>query len=206
MTRQRELQAELFPHAKLLPGVADLVSTLRASPPASHPNENIHLALATSSNSYAFALKTQHLPELFEQFPSENRVLGDDPRIPTGRGKPSPDIYLVALEGINRGIRREGGQEVTPEECLVFEDAVPGVEAGRRAGMRVVWVPHVGLLEEYKGREGMVLAGLMGEAERDHGDASEGVVGVEGDGMAELRTTLEGFDYGRYGIVAPAGK
>ncbi|MBE3049202.1 HAD-IA family hydrolase, partial [Candidatus Bathyarchaeota archaeon] len=31
-----------------------------------------------------------------------------------------------------------GEKAVTPAECLVFEDSVTGVEAGRRAGMRVV--------------------------------------------------------------------
>lgn len=80
-----------------------------------------------------------------------------------GRGKPAPDIYLLALQTINDVIRRKGKEDVIkPEECLVFEDAVPGVEAGRRAGMQVVWCPHPGLLQEYKGREKEVLAGLTG--------------------------------------------
>ena len=44
------------------------------------------------------------------------------------RGKPHPDIFLEAA-------RRLG---VTPQECIVFEDAPLGVEAARRAGMRAV--------------------------------------------------------------------
>ena len=161
----------------------------------------VQVALASSSNKYSFELKTKHLPELFSHFAPARRVLGDDARVPAGRGKPSPDIYLVALETINVDLRAKGEREITPEECLVFEDAVPGVEAGRRAGMRVVWVPHQGLLGEYKGREDQVMAGLTGEAERDHGEDTEGEVGVVGDGKAELRSTLEDFDYERYGIV-----
>jgi pseudouridine-5'-monophosphatase len=135
-------------------------------------------------------------------FPKSQQVLGDDPRIPVGRGKPAPDIYLVALETINENLRKEGKQEIKPEECLVFEDSVPGVESGRRAGCQVVWVPHVGLLKEYKGREEEVLAGRTGEVER-HGSVPAGgfgETGKEGDGWGELRTSLEGFDYGRYGI------
>jgi hypothetical protein len=39
------------------------------------------------------------------------------------------------------------------------------VEAGRRAGMRVVWVPHPELAAEYRGREKEVLAGRIGLVE-----------------------------------------
>jgi pseudouridine-5'-monophosphatase len=137
-------------------------------------------------------------------------VLGDDPRI--RRGKPAPDIFLLALETINAGLRAEGKPEITPAECLVFEDAVPGVEAARRAGMRVVWVPHPGLLQEYSGREEQVLAGLMGEAEKDQADGripeedSMGQTGMVGDGKGELRHSLVGFDYARYGILTPANE
>jgi pseudouridine 5'-phosphatase len=53
-------------------------------------------------------------------------------------------------------------EKIRPEECLVFEDSVPGVEAGRRAGMRVIWVPHRGLAGEFRGKEQEVLAGKTG--------------------------------------------
>lgn len=43
------------------------------------------------------------------------------------RGKPSPDIYLEAA-------KRCG---VEPSACLVFEDIIPGIMAGRAAGMKV---------------------------------------------------------------------
>ena len=44
-----------------------------------------------------------------------------------GAGKPAPDIYLEAA-------RRVGA---LPEECLVFEDIVMGLTAGKRAGMKL---------------------------------------------------------------------
>ena len=102
------------------------------------------------------------------------------------------------------GMRARGEREVKREECLVLEDSVPGIEAGRRAGMRVVWVPLEGLREVYKGREEEVLAGTTGVGEED-GLGLEpveggGWPGRVGDGWGEIRTTLEGFDYARYGI------
>jgi HAD superfamily hydrolase (TIGR01509 family) len=44
------------------------------------------------------------------------------------QGKPAPDLFLHAAEGL--GVR--------PERCVVVEDAVPGVLAARAAGMRVI--------------------------------------------------------------------
>lgn len=127
-----QIQRELFPTTKPLPGVEKLIGDL------SHANPKVHLALATSSHQFTFKLKTEHLAKFFEVFDERRRVLGDDVRIPKGRGKPAPDIYLLALEMVNATLA-EGEKKIAPEECLVFEDSVPGVEAGRRAGMRVIW-------------------------------------------------------------------
>ena len=77
---------------------------------------------------------------MFEAFEKSRRVLGDDKRIAPGRGKPFPDIYQLALKSINDSLA-PGEKVVSPAECLVFEDSVTGVEAGRRAGMRVIWCP-----------------------------------------------------------------
>lgn len=209
------LQQQHFPHTRPLPGARALLATLAATP--------VHLALATSSHSGNFALKTGHLGALFAAFPPERRVLGDDPRIAPGRGKPAPDIYLLALETVNAGLRARGEADVRPDECLVFEDSVPGVEAGRRAGMQVVWVPHPELLAEYRGREKEVLAGLTGEHDDGAGepvaaDAADdargegqraggrvtGQPGSVDDGWARLLGSLEEFPYEVYGIRTPA--
>lgn len=44
-----------------------------------------------------------------------------------GRGKPAPDIYLAVAARL----------EVPAEQCLVFEDIIPGIQAGKNAGMTV---------------------------------------------------------------------
>lgn len=44
------------------------------------------------------------------------------------RCKPDPEIYLTAAAALG----------LAPAECIVFEDAEAGIEAGKRAGMKVV--------------------------------------------------------------------
>lgn len=48
------------------------------------------------------------------------------------RGKPEPDVYLLAAAQLG----------VDPERCLVVEDSLNGVRAGKAAGMTVVLVPN----------------------------------------------------------------
>lgn len=58
------------------------------------------------------------------------------------RGKPWPDIYLAVA----------GKLDARPENCLVFEDVLAGIRAGKAAGMRVCAVddPHSVHQEEEK--------------------------------------------------------
>lgn len=193
MEEQVELQRKYFPDTKPLPGVETLLSDL--SKAKTGKGDKVHIALATSSHTANFKLKTGHLEDLFTVFEDHRRVLGDDTRIPKGRGKPSPDIYFLALKTINDSLP-EGEKEITPEECLVFEDSVPGIESGRRAGMRCVWIPHPELFLEYKGRDKSVLAGRTGESDVDLHQ-----LGEEDDGWATYLPTLENFPYGDFGLV-----
>jgi len=126
------------------------------------------------------------------------------------RKKPMPDVFLLALQRINVRIG-PGEESIQPEECLVFEDSVAGVEAGRRAGMRVCWVPHKGLRQVMVGREDKVLQGKSGELYEEK-DTGVNICGQEGkpsqepshlwseDGWAEMLISLENFDYEHYGI------
>jgi len=54
--------------------------------------------------------------------------------------KPAPDCYLRALDLLNDKRRGERQLPLLASECLVIEDAPPGVEAGRAAGMRTLAV------------------------------------------------------------------
>jgi len=50
------------------------------------------------------------------------------------RGKPDPEVYLTAAARVG----------VSPDRCIVVEDAVAGVQGARSAGMRSIGVSHNG--------------------------------------------------------------
>lgn len=104
------------------------------------------MAVATGSLQRNYDLKTAHLPELFDPF--ENKVIcGDDPRL-KDRGKPQPDVFLLAAELLGRKVGRgdvssleaesEEGKALIAERArgLVLEDSTMGLVAGQRAGMK----------------------------------------------------------------------
>jgi pseudouridine-5'-monophosphatase len=198
----------LFKNSKILPGVDVLLATLKSktTPP-------VLLSLASSAGQEKFALKTSHIPTIATAFDDATfRVFGDDPEMSDSRKKPEPDIFLLALKRLNAAETKRGERTLEPQDCLVFEDSIAGVEAARRAGMRVVWVPHPGLAEVCVGREMDV---LMGRTE-ENGEVPDYGVAIEGnarnlkvdkdgrmmseDGLAEQRLNLEDFPYQAYGI------
>ncbi|KAH0828008.1 HAD-like protein [Lanmaoa asiatica] len=147
----------LWPTIRPLPGVPKLIAHLT--------KHEIPIVVATSSKRRNFLLKSVNLhEEIFGHFGcgvegrQEMVVCGDDVAGQT-TGKPEPYIFLFAAReklGKNVGV---GEENVSPEHALergkglVFEDAIPGVDAGKRAGMSVVWVPDSNLLAlEYSGK------------------------------------------------------
>ncbi|KAH7919792.1 HAD-like protein [Leucogyrophana mollusca] len=151
LSLRRDAQDARWPTVQPLPGARRLIKHLHA--------HNIPIALATASQRRNLLLKTAHLGDMFGAFGA--RVVCADDVAGKTRGKPEPYIFLCAArERLGRGVG-EGEVEACGEDGeewrerargLVFEDAIPGVEAGKRAGMSVVWVPDANLLNvEYSG-------------------------------------------------------
>lgn len=104
-------------HLPVIPETMGLVRQLQ--------EDGIPYAIGTGS-VIAGARATLHSAGVEELFPII--VTPDD--VPPGRGKPEPDIFLLAAERMG----------VPPAECVVFEDAEPGIRAAQAAGMAYVRV------------------------------------------------------------------
>lgn len=130
------MKAKLFREVEPMRGAAALVKGLSEA--------GVPIALATGSSMQNFIYKTTHLPHIFSHFPPSCIITADSPGIK--RGKPDPDIFLVAARSLGRDVgTSDECSEIQKEERskgLVFEDSVPGVLAGVAAGMNVIWVPH----------------------------------------------------------------
>ena len=93
-------------------GVADFLDELR--------QKDIKMGIATSNSRELVDLVTKK-NQIHSYFQSIRTSCEVD------KGKPSPDIYLLVAKDLG----------VNPGDCLVFEDVVQGIMAGKNADMKV---------------------------------------------------------------------
>ena len=113
ITRQL-LDYELTMHFEYIPGVMDFIHKLR--------EKGVKVAIVTSSNDAKMANAYREHPELksmVDAIITADRVT---------HSKPHPECFLLGADTL--------GVEV--ENCVVFEDSFHGIEAGNRAGMKVI--------------------------------------------------------------------
>ena len=93
-------------------GVEDLLKECK--------RRDIRLGIATSNSRELVdnIVTVHHLEQYFTSIITGCEV---------AHGKPAPDIYLAVADAL----------QVAPEECLVFEDIIEGIQAGKSAGMKV---------------------------------------------------------------------
>ncbi|TDR14966.1 HAD family hydrolase [Marinomonas communis] len=90
-------------------GVVELLNSIRCP-----------IAMATNAKRAEMELKLE-LIQLTHFF--KTRFAVDD----VTQGKPAPDLYLKAADALG----------VAPEDCIVIEDSLAGIQAGKAAGARV---------------------------------------------------------------------
>lgn len=103
--------------AEPLPGVQNILKVLQ--------QQQIPCAIASNATTTSIqqVVDLQQWKEYFLVLVGIDRV--------NFRGKPEPDIYLLAAEHLG----------VDPKYCVVLEDSAPGAWAAKHAGMRCIAVP-----------------------------------------------------------------
>ena len=106
---------------EILPGVIEFLQSVRA--------RGMKIALGSASKNALLILQQIGLRDHFDAIVDGNKV---------SLAKPEPEVFLCAA--------RELG--VPPEACIVFEDAVSGVQAACAAQMAVVGIGHAQVLHQ----------------------------------------------------------
>jgi beta-phosphoglucomutase len=115
--------------AEILPGAKEFLEACRAA--------GIKTALGSASKNSSTILAKINMAHLFDAIVDGNHV---------SKAKPDPEVFLKGAEALG----------VSPAECVVFEDAIAGVEAAINGGMKVVGIGEPAVL--YKAN--IVVSGL----------------------------------------------
>lgn len=106
---------------EILPGVKNFLDELK--------RKDIKIVLGSASKNAVLILERIELIPYFDAIIDGNK---------TARSKPDPEVFLMGAEAI--------GAE--PNECIVFEDAVKGVDAALKGGFYTVGVGNSDVLDE----------------------------------------------------------
>ena len=104
----------------LLNGAKQYLESLR--------KKSVKIALGSASKNAPMILEKLHITELFDAVVDGNSV---------SNAKPDPEVFLKAAELL----------QLSPEECVVFEDSQAGIDAAKTAGMGTVAIDKSGVLK-----------------------------------------------------------
>lgn len=115
--------------AEILPGAKEFVEACRQA--------GIKTALGSASKNSMMILEKINMVSLFDAVIDGNKV---------SKAKPDPEVFLKGAEAVG----------VPPAQCVVFEDAIAGIEAAIAGGMRSVGIGSPAVL----GKANLVISGL----------------------------------------------
>jgi beta-phosphoglucomutase len=115
--------------AEILPGAREFVQACR--------DAGIKTAIGSASKNTPTILSKLELTPLFDAVIDGNSVTNP---------KPDPEVFLKGAEALN----------ATPADCVVFEDAIAGIEAAINGGMKTVGIGSPELLA----KADLVISGL----------------------------------------------
>ncbi|MEO3408377.1 beta-phosphoglucomutase [Mucilaginibacter sp. CAU 1740] len=99
--------------SEILPGAKEFLETCRAV--------GLKIALGSASKNSMTILDKLDLTDMFDAVIDGNKV---------SKAKPDPEVFLAGAQALG----------MQPEECVVFEDAIAGVEAAIAGDMKVVGI------------------------------------------------------------------
>ena len=137
ITRQL-LDYELTMHFEYIDGVVAFMKELR--------EKGVRLAIVTSSNDAKMANAYREHPELksmVDAIITADRVT---------HSKPHPECFLLGAETL----------DVPVENCIVFEDSFHGIEAGNRAGMKVIGLATTNPAEAIADKVSLTISDFVG--------------------------------------------
>ncbi|MEK5479732.1 beta-phosphoglucomutase [Paenibacillus sp. FSL R5-0407] len=105
--------------SEILPGAREYLLQLRS--------RGVKVALGSASKNAEFILNRLGIAELFDAVIDGTKV---------SEAKPDPEVFLAASAALG----------LEPSECVVFEDAAAGVQAGKAAGSKVVGIGSADIL------------------------------------------------------------
>jgi beta-phosphoglucomutase len=107
--------------SEILPGVEDILNYLTQN--------NIKFALGSASKNAPLILEKVGLLHKFTAIVDGNQVT---------KAKPDPEVFLLGAKKL----------EMSPEKCVVIEDAIAGVKAANTAKMTSIGIGNVTVLNE----------------------------------------------------------
>jgi beta-phosphoglucomutase len=113
---KNEWYVEMISHmtpAEILPGAKEFVVTCRQA--------GLKTAIGSASKNTGMILDKVGIAHLFDAVIDGNKV---------SKPKPDPEVFLKGAEAVN----------VEPANCVVFEDAIAGIEAAINGGMKAIGV------------------------------------------------------------------
>ena len=140
---QHEIENQLFEFEKnmdyaYIPGVVAFITDLK--------RHQVNTAIVTSSNQQKMVNVYQRHPELVTFF--DVILTSEDFK----RSKPDPDCYLTAAAHFS----------VSHNQCVVFEDSINGLKAGKAAQMKVCGLATTNSVEVIKPLSDMVMIDFVG--------------------------------------------
>lgn len=108
-------------HEEILPDVPKILNYLKT--------QNQPVSLGSASKNARQILEKVDLLKQFDAIVDGNDV---------SKAKPDPEVFLIAAKSLN----------VNPEDCIVFEDSVAGVQAANTANMISIGIGEENVLHE----------------------------------------------------------